>query len=361
VRDVSSQNGQIVTRGGREVLRRSYGGSNSTKFRRLSVVARLALCETAKKAERGFRLELILITNCSAKKSARPDVRSAELTPASIDKLARTWVGRIRVAQKKVLARDLYTGPSAVVARDTAARHGASWYVASAGLGLVHSSRRVPAYDVTISRKGRSSVLNKIEGEASKRPDLWWDALTRAQGRRYPIKQLIRRRRNALVVIALSGLYLDMVRGDLLRLAAKDIRRIRILSSETTSLPDILRPALMPYDGRLNGKGSSEPGPMASFAQRAARHFLKRVLRSNRKSSLRSDARSVRLAFNGIERPQHKPRERATDQEIRRLSVKLRAAGAASPSAALRQLRRNLRIACEQSRFLRIWNNEPSA
>jgi hypothetical protein len=254
--------------------------------------------------------------------------------------------------------RHLYRGPGASVASDAAATHGASWYVVSAGLGFVHSSERVPSYDLTISGNGASSVLGKIEGRDLKRSDLWWQALMRAQGKRHPMRQLIRRRRKALFVIALSTPYLQMVQKELSGLAAEDIERIRILSCKPGALPEALRPAHMPYDGRLNGRGSPEPGPMSSFAQRAARHFLGRVLRTRRKSSLINDARSVELALKGVKKPRRLLRERVTDQEIGRLAIKLRAVGV-SPSAALRHLRHNLSIACEQGRFRRIWNNSP--
>ena len=287
----------------------------------------------------------------------RPDVRASSLAKAPIDKLARIWIGRIRDAKKRAMVRDLYKGPSASVARETAARHSASWYVVSAGLGLVHSSQHVPSYDLTVSGYGPSSVLRKVEGKGPKTPDAWWQALNRAEREPSPIKRLIRRRRDALVVIALSTPYLRMVQRELSALSAKDVERVRILTSETDSLPNLLRPSRMPYDGRLNGPDSPEPGPMVSFAHRAASHFLDRVLRPNRTISLSSDARSVRLALKGLKRPTRKRRERATDQEIWRLSKKLRAAGAASASAALRQLRYKLSVACQHSRFVRIWNN----
>lgn len=304
-------------------------------------------------------MSIILVTNCSASKinDPLPSLRVSALTTGEINNVARSWYARVRRVRRETQARRLYAGTGMAAARAAAMESGASWYVASAGLGLVHTSRQIPSYDLTISRNGgRSYVLKKIRGIKLRAPDEWWKALSRAKGSSNPLRRLIQRRTDALIVVALSLPYLQMVSDELCALDSDDIARVRIVGlSNAEVLPLRLRRLVMPYDGRLNGSTSPHPGPMSSFAQRAARHFLRLISSRDRDLGSRAHANRVREALAGVSRQRQVRRRRVSDAKLIQLAARLRRRGFTSPGSGLRQLRDEFGIACEQRRFQRLW------
>jgi hypothetical protein len=304
-------------------------------------------------------MNIVLITNCSASKNGdpRPSLRVSALNSDEINNVARSWYARLRRVRQKIQARRLYAGPGMAAARAAAAESEASWYVVSAGLGLVHTSRRVPAYDLTISRHGASSyVLKKVQDIELRAPDAWWKALSRARGSSSPIRRLIRRRPDALTIIALSRPYLEMVSDELCALDPEKLTRVRIVGpSDAKALPIRLRQLVMPYDARLNGSRSPFPGPMSSFVQRAARHFLQLLSPGDRDLGLRAHKNRVRAALANVSRPRRVSRRRVSDARVIQLAIRLRSRGITSPNSGLRQLRDQHHIACEQARFRRLW------
>jgi len=252
--------------------------------------------------------------------------------------------------------RELYRGPSASAGRAAAEESGASWYLTSAGMGLVHSSRRIPSYDLTIARSGQnSSVLRKIRSGQRDSAQEWWKALTEVRGAPYPIRRLIKRRKDALIVLAVSTPYLQMIDRDLIGLSQDDVKRIRIITANKNVVPNQLRTAVMPYDARLNSRDSPVRGPMVSFVQRAAWHFLRIVAAYRGSSSALVDADRVRRALATLRPPIAKRRRRVSDRRLIKLATKMRSEGIASAHMGLRVLRKRFRIACAQSRFARIW------
>lgn len=304
-------------------------------------------------------LNFILITNCSAAKKLRTNqvLRASALRSGSIVNVARAWNSLVRKGRIRPRARDLYGGSGVSAARKAAEESGASWYFVSAGVGLVHSSRRVPVYDLSISPSGgRSYVLGKVKNGGKPAPEDWWQELGKYRGGvLHPIRRLVKRRKEALIVVALSRPYLQMVMPDIAGIRKKDIERVRIVTLHANTLPEELRQAAMPYDSRLNGKKSPFPGPMSSFVQRAARHFLKIVSRDKSKVSSRMHANRVRKALGRLRRPRQVHRRRVDEATLLRLVKKIRSEGTNSSSAGLRQLRDKSRIACEQSRFASAW------
>lgn len=304
-------------------------------------------------------LNLVLITNCSATKKLGTDqvLRASALRSGSMGNVVREWNSLVSKGRHWSRARDLYRGSGVSAARKAAQESGASWYVVSAGFGLVHSSRRVPVYDLSISPSGgRSYVLGKVSNRAMPAPEEWWQALGEMRGGvRHPIRRLVKRRKDALIVVALSRPYLQMVVPDLAGIREKDIKRVRIITLHTNTLPKELEHTVMPYDSRLNGKKSPFPGPMSSFVQRAARHFLKIASRDTSEVSTRVHAGRVRKALGHLRKPNHIHRRQVSDATLSRMARKIRSEGATSSNAGLRRLRDEFHIACEQSRFASAW------
>jgi hypothetical protein len=343
-----------------KVLRPSYSASQFGLETVQIIVGWFTSCQTDMYINTmASDLNYVLITNCSATKKLGTSqvLRASALRSGSMGNVVREWNSLVRKGRNWSRARDLYRGSGASAARKAAEESGASWYVVSAGIGLVHSSRRVPVYDLSISPgDGRSYVLDKVNNGAVPAPEEWWQALSGvAGGVPHPIRRLVKRRKDALIVVALSHPYLQMVAPDLTGLSEKDINRVRIITLHRNAVPEELRHAVMPYDSRLNGKKSPFRGPMSSFVQRAARHFLKIASRDACEVPARVHAGRVRKALSHLSKPRQIHRRQVSDATLSRMVRRIQSEGANSSHAGLRRLRDEFHVACGQSRFSSAW------
>ncbi|MBB4423890.1 hypothetical protein GGD66_002434 [Bradyrhizobium sp. CIR48] len=151
--------------------------------------------------------------------------------------------------------------------------------------------------------------------------------------------------------MALSRPYAEMVGASLADAPSKMLERLRIFgTSLEAALPANLHAAIAPYDERLN---AIFPGTRTDFAQRAMLHFARSVAIKPSKGR-EDDFAAVRSSLKTLKLPRLVQRPRLTDEEIlavikRRLRMQ---SGAARMLAALRH---EEGVACEQSRFGRLY------
>ncbi|OSI72291.1 hypothetical protein BSZ21_07355 [Bradyrhizobium canariense] len=153
------------------------------------------------------------------------------------------------------------------------------------------------------------------------------------------------------ILTALSRPYAEMVAASLSNAPRRMLERLRIFgTSLEAALPVNLHAAIAPYDERLN---AIFPGTRTDFAQRAMLHFVKSVATKPSKGR-DDDFAAVRSSLKNLKLPRLVQRPRVTDEEIlavikRRLRMQT---GAARMLAALRH---EDGVACEQSRFARLY------
>ncbi|MDA9393044.1 hypothetical protein WN73_21210 [Bradyrhizobium sp. CCBAU 45394] len=200
---------------------------------------------------------------------------------------------------------------------------------------------------MTISPRHEQSVLRKILGDfdpadwfssllTSVHSDAWSDVASGKSGR---------------ILMALSRPYAEMVGASLANAPRRMLERLRIFGiSLEAALPANLHAAIVPYDERLN---AIFPGTRTDFAQRAMLHFVRSVAIKPSKGR-EDDFAAVRSSLKSLKAPPQVQRPRLTDEEIvavikRRLRMQ---SGAARMLAALRH---EEGVACEQSRFGRLY------
>ena len=300
-------------------------------------------------------MKVVLVSHCSALKAGgepAAKLRVNALPRGSVREVANEWRRRVRSARRRVCAQDLYRGAGAGLMRDVRESFGGAWYIVSAGHGLVNCRARIPSYDLSVSR-GPSSVLRRLKGPARRSSD-WWKALT--SGNPNPLKRLVERECEALVVIALSARYLSMVKHELALLSDRALRQVRIVGVRPEALTPRLRKAAMPYDRRLNSSRSGASGGEVTFAQRAAVHFLNICKKAK---ALARDcvhhARLVTRALSPLRSPRRKRRTKVSDARIMGLIRRVKRTSLRTLHGGLRWLRHEQGIACEQSRFARLW------
>jgi hypothetical protein len=300
----------------------------------------------------------LVITACSNRKSNAPPraLRAGAIPAGTLEEVGRAWLGRVRAATNRVAAADLYQGRSFVESRASARALGADLYVISAGLGLLREDSQVPAYSLTVTGEPPDNVLLRVKPNGEASPSAWWDMIVHKSPLGTGIAELVRGSSPNLVLLALPSAYLDMVSRDLAEIHGRSVSRLRFFARAIpASFPDKLRPAVMPYDDRLDGPDSTLQGTRTDFAARALHHFAAVVLHNNPDGSLDAHRRAVRSALSRWRRQVIPDRPRRTDSELIALIRDNWKAAEGKSGRMLRVLRDDLGVACEQSRFIKLF------
>lgn len=269
--------------------------------------------------------------------------------------LAREWTNRIRRAKPIAAAKHLYQGRAFYEARRLAELSGADFYVISAGLGVFPADKHIPTYSLTIS-KGSDDAIQRRCVEDNFSAASWWDALTRRYGIRNPLTELIAGSRGKLWLLALPSNYFELVASDLEQLSDTQLERVRIVGLRVERTAHrVLESCLLDIDNRLNGPDSPLPGTETDFAQRAARFFYDAVLKSNPTGDVLAHRRAVARKLADWRRPRRYKRQLMSDQAIMAQIRALWEDAEGRSSKMLRMLRDEEKIACEQSRFGKLF------
>jgi hypothetical protein len=290
-----------------------------------------------------------VLTTCSHRKNAQP---KRVATPSSLSRgtqsaVAKQWLAKMRNLPSSVTAEALYAGRGFGLAEETANLAGARMFVLSAGLGIVPASRSIPVYGLTVSVGHEQSISRKVLGAFD--PAAWFTALLR--GTHSDDWKDVGGRKSGRILVALSRPYAEMVGASLAKASPKMLGRLRIFGASLEgALPASMHPAIAPYDERLN---AIFPGARSDFAQRAMLHFARSVAVKPSRGR-EDDFAAVKSALRGLRLPEVVQRPRQTDDELlaiikRRLRMQ---SGAAHMLAALRH---EEGVACEQSRFGRLY------
>lgn len=244
-------------------------------------------------------------------------------------------------------AESYYAGRGFGLALEAARAAGAKLYVLSAGLGIVPASRPIPAYGLTVSDDQAQSISARVLDEFDS--SAWFSSLL--QGVYSDNWERVAARKSGRILVALSRPYAEMVGDSLSAVPPKMLGRLRIFgASLKSSLPASLHSAIAPYDERLN---AVFPGTRSDFAQRAMLHFVRSVAEKS-VAGREADFAAVRSVLRKLPLPEFVQRPRLTDEEIlaiikKRMQIQ---SGAAHMLAALRH---EEGVACEQSRFGRLY------
>lgn len=290
-------------------------------------------------------MRVALVANCTNRKALAPSVCAHSVRARTLPAFLAEWQTKIGRAPAEMHARDLYLGRGFQEAkqawREAQEIGDADLFIASAGLGIITANDKVPSYSITVSRQGEDSVVSRL-GIADATD--WWTALTARR------RGLLARCADAdLIVVALSGPYLHMMRQELAAIAAAAPKRLRIIARNDpgAELPELSR-FWIRYDTRLNGAKSPYAGAESDFAQRALRHFVEHILAKSPRGSVSAHAESVARAQAAMSRPRRVKRPRLDDAEIVHLMRKIGASVGAG--RMLRILRDEHNVACEQTR-----------
>lgn len=302
-------------------------------------------------------MRLIVITNCTARKalSAPHRLRAHSLAKGSLKEVMKEWKRRLREPDDRVKAMNLYQGRAYCEASKAARLAGTPLCVISAGMGLITETDRIPPYSLTISGGHADSISNRIVSRTAFSPPEWWAALRTGGIGKRSLAEVVVKAKETHFVLAVSSTYLALVVEDLLELRKRDLDRVRLIGPrKTEEVHEDLQHIHMPYDSRLDGRKSSIRGTESDFPQRAARHFLELALRKRKKSTLERDRASVLRSLRGWPYKKAIVRSKLPETQLRRVVSKALREADWHWSVALRTLRDDLNVACEQGRFQKL-------
>ena len=302
---------------------------------------------------RGYKIKIV--TNCTARKAGVvPRVLRARALPkGNLAAVAREWGQRVAAAQDRMPAGKLYQGRAFREATRAARLANTPLTIVSAGLGLVDEEDFVPTYSLTVSKGSPDAISERIK-DAPFKPADWWGALRRSIGDSKSFAECVRRAHTTLFVVALSPAYVELLLEDFLALTPRDLRRVRLIGPRhDTHMPDALRAIHLPYDDRLDGAKSPIRGTEADFPQRAAFHFTKMI----RGRQFQTSEEHKQLVLNALEKWPRKStpvRQKLPERDLRIAIREVLYECGGHWSRALRRLRDQRKVACEQKRFKRI-------
>ena len=292
-----------------------------------------------------------VVVPCSARKSKLPPpgLKASAVTAGRQVTVARRWQQKLRKEAPTSPARDLYLGTSLKRALRVSQNLEVPAWIISAGLGLVGSTRAVPSYDLTLAPGARTSISDRISDVFN--PSEWW---TELQNGPYASDLTGISDEDSLgrVLICLTKPYAQMIGPALAQLPAAVLERMRIFGPGIAAhLPTSLRSQVMAYDRRLD---LISPGIQLDAGARALEHFTS-LIRHTPPTDPSDDQHLIDQALAPLKRPVPVARIRMDDIELR-AHIAPWAAEGLSAQDALRRLRDNSHVSCEQRRFQRLYD-----
>jgi hypothetical protein len=302
-------------------------------------------------------MRFAVATNCTNRKRFAPSraLQGRYLPQATAKEVADEWVRRIKSAEAVSAAAELYQGRAFAEAKAAARSLEADLYIVSAGLGLVHSRREVPSYNLTVTERSSNNVLHRCTDVPA--AEDWWQAVN-ASFQTQSLSSRIARSAHDYWLIAIPKTYYRMLRNDLARLDKKDLARIRLFGPREDAANDVvLQRTLISLDDRLDGPDSDIRGTRSDFAQRAMAFFIRNVLMRKQDGDVASHRRATAGLLGNMAWPKQVPkRAPATDDQICKRLDQFWKKGNGQSTKLLRVLRDDLLIACEESRFRKLFH-----
>ena len=305
--------------------------------------------------QRPPRLNVIAACTKRKRHTPVPTLRIGELDPReTISLAAGDWINALSKAEGQVTAADLYAGDHwqqfMKVPREVLGYRVEKW-VLSAGYGLIPVNARIAPYSATFSAGHEDDVAAGYEPSRKQASKEWWAMLSAWRGPMpnlpRTLEGLLARDKRDKVALVASEAYVHVLHCDIERCVARHgTDRLVVFSAGTAARSPV---PTIKYGAGLQ---STLGGSLMSLNIRAFRAALA--------GAQRFDPNSLQLALDRLPLemvPTTKRRARpgASDDEVKRFISELRRNGPVSCTAALRALRFERGIACEQKRFRHLF------
>ena len=300
------------------------------------------------------RPPVVLVVACSARKRlpVHPTLALGSITAKNLVGRSRTWRVRLEGTDAPTApARDLYIGDHWSAVRRAHARlrswnSGSELWVISAGYGLVSADKPIKAYSATFASGQPDSVWRgEADGVRPEALQAWWGSLPHETS----LSQLVASRGNPVVLVVAGSAYMDALAHDLghVTSAGHNERFFTICAGKPTGVAAL---SVKAQDSTTLGGTLSAVNArtLALLVDTAEEHRFRRDEMEAVLDRTRDKVPPKRLS----------PRMTLGDDELAAAIHSIRSARPTiSRTLGLRSLRAS-GIACEQSRFGRIWRGQ---
>lgn len=303
---------------------------------------------------------LVVVTNCTDRKTGTPTVRMRDLPfSTEVEARAAEWWARLASAGgERNAAEATYAGAHWAVIRqlrDAGAAQGwtVSTWVVSAGYGLITAATPIVSYSATFAT-GHADSVGKSLSDVRR----WWGAVSRlsigSEHAPRSLEALAASEPRSVLLLVASGQYVRAVREDLARAVSVAQGRTKVIVVSERSLlgDEAIAPVLI---ASRHDMQTNPGGPLVSLHARVAREI---VLTSGAHGF---ELGAVRRVCEGLISPESVgtvARAPQNDEEIRRyIRTALLQDRRLKYTPLLQRLRR-AGLACEMSRFRRLFTEE---
>ena len=293
-----------------------------------------------------------VVVSCTERKSepAEPFLCARELTRLDFDARIADWIERLALAREasRLPARELYQGEHWAVARELAKQENVALWVASAGHGLISVNQEVASYQATFAAGHDDSVaLSRSQSECDDQRAKWWAEIQNGKQNRVTVEFLASQ---APVLVAASRPYLAAMEGELL--TAASARPGKVILATVGPVPPKLRQLCSQGSGRLRGVLN---GSMQSVNVRLAEAIVKAA--DGGDITLDSAIRETKRLMKEAPPLERFSRQLLSDEQVSACIVKHLVPEVGPSCSVLHRQLRNEGMACEQSRFSRLYKS----
>jgi hypothetical protein len=297
---------------------------------------------------------MLIIAPCSSKKQVfiTPELEANSIQAIDLEEFSQKWAIRVHQAKDTYRSTNVYAGIGVSASKSAAAILKAELHFLSAGMSLINSSKLIPGYNLTISNKGPTPFT---QVKKSGTPQIWWNSLNKAFGYKTPLINIISEHAGP-VFIALPSNYLTMIEDELTKAIKESSKKVRVITSSSTDINPTLASVAIRYDQRLNTMSNGPSGANASFVQRALLNFSRTISKhSAEHEPVTTQQALVNDSFKDIDSVRKVKRLKVSEGHLFTIIQSALANENVSSNKLLENLRRFEGIACEQTRFKRLY------
>ncbi len=222
------------------------------------------------------KLPIAIITNCSATRTVKPNIRGIDLPKdLTMQEAMDHWIKALNTEKPSMTPAELYRGigfNTIVKLQEYIKTENIN--IVSAGQGLMRLNEKIVPYDFTTDPKHEDSIHKIVTQEPFVMP-VWWRMINnRLRTSENPIARIINDPDIKLVLAGCNSRFLKLLPDDILSADPDNlIRKLRIIttSKSTSSIPQQLRQLIITYDRRLL---ASTMGNRNDRNHRALHHFV---------------------------------------------------------------------------------------
>ena len=301
-------------------------------------------------------MKIAIITNCSKskKQKATQGLMATNLKPGSLEQVSSEWSNKVNeFTSKNLTAKDQYVGRSFKEVKKIGEVQRFDWYIISAGLGLIPSEKKIPSYDLTITNGSSNSIVQKLTCDSGISD--WWQKVNEVfEKGSFPIAELINKNKDTLFLIALTKSYFNMISTEFSEIHDKS--NIRLFGyRDSNNLHSSIKKLFLPYSSSFDGPDSENIGIKNDFPRRVMRHYVEQVIGQLNEPDFEKESKNVDEYLSKKAPPKILNNKKFEDDYIIEKIKIFNRGDYPSHRQLLKHFRHELGIACEESRFKKLF------